>query len=625
MPQRADELPGRGRIAEFVHESLERDGVPERIVPLVLLLGRRGAGKTAVLDLLDGRYRDVRPYVRINLADDPDVDALRVLVAVKWGLSRKVPTVAPISFPRFELGLLALGLDPDDTGQARRAQVDALLKGQGLAQRINRIQRDWAQRLEPLLGAYERQLLVMIAADVLGWALSHLGARDRKRTASWYDEYAVQADGLGAGPGSDALADLCTWSDAEVATALCAALLTDLRTGFNKHGGRGRTTNCLVLLDDVDTEVGTGFLELLARCRRESPPDQGPDPLVVVAARGWQPDADLGVGPAVDAGDDSLRSGGRFGRAGDAEPSQWSAITLTDLGGADAAKLVRSHVLGSQPRDAQFVHALSRGHPGATRRLATALAAGGDARGLLDQRLRDDLIAAVLPREIEEPMLEALTVCAATPGMDHGACDSVFRYLGWRNDLITVREVRDFVRATLWAERDGGRTLIPHPLLRLLLSRRLADQPERWREVHEQFAAHYTRIGDDDIARYHDLALVTDKETARFTAVAAHLDAEFKRPTAAAWHAKLRRIAAAPNRLRTTADPRVTVTELAGELDEGDRRRVVSRLLAALWLHGDRLFDPRGRLTQVVRDEYAHLGGKAGADGGEFYTASEDY
>lgn len=617
MPQRADDLPGRGRIAEFIHECLERTGVPERGAPIILLLGRRGSGKTAVLDLLHDRYQGVRPYVRINLSDDPDVDAVRVLVAIKLGLSRKVPTVAPISFPRFELGLLALGLDPDDAEPVRRAQLDDLVKGHGLPQRLDQLQHDWAQRLEPLLVSHEQQLLVLIAANLLGWAVSHLGARDRKRAASWYAEYAAQAER----PGSDPLTNLCTWSDADIATALCAALLTDLRVGFNKRGNWGRTTNCLVLLDDVDTAAGTGFLETLARGRQQSPPEQGPDPLVVVAARGRRPDAELGLGEGVETTSESLRHRSWLDETRDTRPARCQ-ITLTDLSSAEASKMVRSHVLGSQPRDTEFIHTLTGGHPEATRRLAAVLAAGGDPRGLLDRQLRDELIGELLPRDIEEPMLEALTICVATPGMNHGACDSVFRYLRWRDDMITVRAARDFVRVTLWGEQDAERNLTPHPLLRLLLSRRLTDQPERWRQVHEQFAAHYERVGDIDTARYHSLAMVTTGETARFTAVATQLNAEFKQHPAAEWLAKARRIAAAPNRLPVIVDPRVTVTELAGEPDASDRVRVIARLLAALWLHNDWLFDPRRRLAQVIRDEYTHLGAKGGE---EFYAASEDY
>lgn len=620
MPQRADALYGRGRIADFVHQSLERHGVPDRIVPIVLLLGRRGTGKTALLDLLHERYRDVRPYVRIDLSDDPNVDALRMLVAVKSGLGRKVPRVKPISFPRFEFGLLALGLDPTDSERIRQAQIDAMLKGHGLAQQIDRFQQDWAQRLDPLLSSHERQLALMLASNVLSWSLSQVGNRDRGRTAAWYDAYAAQA----GGPGSNPLANLCTWDESEITTALCAALLTDLRTGFNRHGDWGRTTNCLVALDNVDTEAGMAFLEALARCRRLAPADEGPDPLVVVAARSRQPGAELAVGAPLDATSEKLRFGNWLADSRKPAP-QWYPIALTDLGVAEVAAMAGSNVLGSHGRDAEFVHALACGHPEASRLLAEALAENGSARNLLSGKLRDDLITALLPQDIDDAMLDALTVCVATPGMDHGACDSVFRYLSWHSDVITVRAVRDFGRETLWATETGERNLTPHPLLRTLLLHRLADQPDRWREVHEQFAAHYARASDGAAARYHSLALVTSGQKTQFAAVATHLESDFARLRADPWHTELRRISAAPNRLRTTADPRVTVTELAGVPDESNRSRVIARLLAALWLHHDRLFDPQRQLARVVRDEYTHLGALAGEHGAEFYTASEDY
>ncbi|MEK8173187.1 hypothetical protein NKH77_42200 [Streptomyces sp. M19] len=65
--------------------------------------------------------------------------------------------------------------------------------------------------------------------------------------------------------------------------------LDDLRRAYGTpSGSRRRTSRCLVLLDNVDSELGSAFMRLLLEARRAA---DAPDPLLVLAAAGSYPRA----------------------------------------------------------------------------------------------------------------------------------------------------------------------------------------------------------------------------------------------------------------------------------------------------------------------------------------------
>jgi hypothetical protein len=211
-----------------------------------------------------------------------------------------------------------------------------------------------------------------------------------------------------------------------------------------------------------------------------------------------------------------------------------------------------------------------------------------------------------------------------TPELRQVACSSVFRYLSWPD--VDVRDVRDLLLGLMWAEETPGNELVVRPLPRLLLTRRLARDDGLWRDVHQGYLSHYSGARNTVAVQYHYLALATLPGPGNLGEVAGYLDAELapKRP-AAEWNAMLGAITAAPNRLDPVGDQRDAVKQLAGRGEPGDRLRAVTRLVAARWLAGDRLFDPAHRLARLVADEYFELARLVEADTEVFYMESNRF
>jgi hypothetical protein len=69
------------------------------------------------------------------------------------------------------------------------------------------------------------------------------------------------------------------------------------------------------------------------------------------------------------------------------------------------------------------------------------------------------------------------------------------------------------------------------------------------------------------------------------------------------WDSLLADITRAPSRLPVSASPSNEVTRIAGVRDAGDRRRTITRLTVARWLHNDPHLDPRGELASVIDQE----------------------
>ena len=156
-----------------------------------------------------------------------------------------------------------------------------------------------------------------------------------------------------------------------VAKTLCAAFLADLRADFNDspllHGQRPR--NCLLLLDNAGGRAGDLFLELIAECRREHG-TAACDPAVVVAVqrgrvrhRTIEP-----LEPTDERLDFDVRHPGA--PSDEDHPVWWYPVRLADLDKESVAELSRSGVLGTRNRDADFLYALTGGHPESAARLS---------------------------------------------------------------------------------------------------------------------------------------------------------------------------------------------------------------------------------------------------------------
>lgn len=651
-------LYGRRRIIEFVREALQRNGIPDRPLPIMLLVGPRGSGGSAMLAGLWSELSADCLSAHLDLASAQGVED--IVFAAMHGLGRKIPGIRPIAFPRLMLSFKALSFADDGGG---RAAFDAYLRGTGDAA-FRAALNDWADRAAPLLSSPGQQFLWRAAVKALGGVFSFVRRRHEAKILHWYAEQI---------PGGireyDPLWELYTWHHEKgdeparkVGRTVCAALLADLRSDFNdapiRHGQRH--SNCLLLADNCGGKTGDLFLELLAECRRDSNRvGDAPDPALVVAVQRGR--MRRRRSRPIDATDDRLAFSTPHPYAADADhPTWWYPVRLTDLSDKDVGEITRSSVLGSNSRDADVIHALTGGHPESADRLATLLALFGrasfDSRQLLVERLpsaqalpddwpEDDgeettveeyLLKRMFTGDLtvagdgsidaeDNPTLTAMAVLSATPGLRPGACNAALQYLGRTQVDATTAQER--LTAAMWLEETPEGDPGPlHPLARLLLQRWLARRPEAWRDAHKGYAAAYSRPQDIVIRHYHHLAQVEPSFPDPLTMVIGFLDRQFTECTSRQeWLDLLDQVTAAPNRCRTTRDPRVFVTTLAEAADPGSAHQTIRRLTVARWLYNDRCFDPARKLAQLIAHEYDYLAALCKDDSEVLFRQSAKY
>lgn len=644
-------LYGRGKVLRFVTDGLDRRRNRDT-PPVMLLIGPRGSGKTALLDRLETGNRTGSPTARLDFGLRPDATPTAVMMDIAPALSRHVANVGKPKFPLLGIGLVAVNLD----AESRDTPAEQLQQRLGQRRLSGQTLANLTAQAGTLLPTQQRAL-VTEAATVLGWIVDSYNRHQLHEYLAWYARMVGPGDGSPHGPllllhkkwheaVTHANADVRREAERDVWRALCAALLQDLRAGFDKAGvWHGiRTTNCLLLIDNAGTKAGTEFLETVAECRRQAS-DQT-DPLLVVAGWRTRPVLQPSAGTPVAAGDDRLSHASWLAAVRGQEeqqPSPWYPVLLTGLSDGDVKSLVGSHVLGRTWYDADYVHALSGGNPAAVRELSRRLGRAGeefDPRDLLSPGMEDQLLAALRPDRLDDQQLRAMAIFGATLRPRPKAAGSVFRSMG--EDLARVNElaIHDMFLDLMWAE-DEASWLNIHPLPRLLLSRWLARDRSGWEAVHEGFLAYYRTQGVRErvAEQYHRLALTTSMASDNLRRVAAGLDEQLENRDMVAWNAALTVITTAPNRLKHADDDRVAagdepdfsgdvedvVKRLAGVAVPDVRQRTVTRLVAARWLYNDRLFDPAHRLARLLAEEYYDLARLTDGDSEEFYREASRF
>ena len=91
-------------MVDLVRSRLKRRGVPSQPMPVVLIVGRRGTGKTQLLERLHREFGDRSPLAVIDFARSRDQSPHDVMLSVLRGLSRRVRGVGVIPLPRLLLG-----------------------------------------------------------------------------------------------------------------------------------------------------------------------------------------------------------------------------------------------------------------------------------------------------------------------------------------------------------------------------------------------------------------------------------------------------------------------------------------------------------------------------------------
>ncbi|MFC4858281.1 hypothetical protein [Actinophytocola glycyrrhizae] len=600
---------------------IERNGsLYSENLPVIVIEGFRGTGKSAVLSKLD-RMLDQVPHARLDVETNRHASAPEVLSAIAFDLSRKYPKYT-LRFPRFIIGQLVMRLDLDLTDHSLACQnVEIALERYRNLDTVREVLADTAGSV---LASMSGSVGVPInpPASLMRYIVTWLSRRAPNRQSSlgaYRDWYGHRDLGLRNDP-VDVLVDLNRWatdpdeeySRERVDELLWSAFLADLRSEFDLGRRAGeRSLNCVVLLDNADTELGRRFLAQLVHARRErivGEPD-GADPLTVVAtSRGTLlaevPDADQ-----VRVTPEDLRAG----RAHHPDWSRywWVGCRLPDLTEDEVGRAIADLglLLGRHQRLTRIVYDLTAGHPASTSLVLDAIAKDTPGKwfepaAILDRRGQQAPTTAeqMLDRLLEgtsDAALCDLVTCA--PARRRGQALA----LAGREHLLvhSPAAYAETIDPLLWPpEESAGLSVLRRLLTRRLAERTGTDEPG-WSEVHAQLR-HICQAEDDEAGvLYHALA---DGEVGF---VAAHLHRRLTELPCAGWYELITSVAAAPRLPRTGGAPVDEVRTLVTSARMEPEVVPVGRLLAALHVAADPFTDSRrGDVHLQIADDWADVG-----------------
>ncbi len=424
---------------------------PDRDLPVIVLLGRHGSGKTAALEYLAHRG-STAPHAGHDFGS-ATLRPYDVAARLAFQLSLKASYQRLLHFPRLTHGLVAV--DPDlrlDANNPERARHQ-LNKAMRSARK--RAAGPAADGLSEAIGLLNDIGVIPVpgAGLLASLLLRGIGPRILSRVSraglDWYGKGSTHEP-------LDALIALNQRSRSEdpadverVDRLLCEAFLADLRAAYGSRAASGRDRNCLVVLDNIDHGDGTRFLTMLLELRESLARAEGGgcDPLLVVAtsatARAVPGPFDPGpAGLRIRRGEQVSYEDWR-----DAVPSPaadaswwWYAVQLPDLTAGQVTQLGAA-IAPRLPEATPLVHRLTYGHPWSVLRMQRAAARLID-RPDADQRLRDILDSGPLVREagsavsgsapltlsqealryllqgLEEEQLAGLVTCSASRDME---------------------------------------------------------------------------------------------------------------------------------------------------------------------------------------------------------------
>ncbi len=614
------EFTSREGIVDLIVDCLNRPAGAD--LPVILALGTRGSGKTALLNDIHRSCSGVRPCAMRRLG--PHMERPHeVAVQLAFGLSERAGQFGRLRFPRLMLGLVVT------------------------RNKINQKTRDTAR--SDLRGLLDNSRKLMATVRQTGDnLLKGLGARAGTRTVFGLALYGLEAVTWTArllqGPGFtwyrqalgrpiqdplDALIDLNrletehgTRSRDKVDEVLCRAFLADLRAA------RSHTANYVALIDDADSRTAQDFLKVVVTERRNryaANPRESCDPLVIIATghtRLSRLAAEHGPAPRIRSSPEAAYDAWLAGR--DRTPESWLyPVALGGLDVHDLAAWAHEGIPGEVVSD--FAHHLTHGHMQSVMLVLRAVAveaehAAGNINlgGILDwpdpdhpeRTLADGAIDRMLPRQPDDLRHDLITCSAARDLKDMPILRALARQAQdldrfCSTDLWIVRP-DDRLEASGDPRPRGGTVGALHPFLRRVLlhslARRVEDDPDRWHAVHSRLRDFY-RDEEHDVtgAMYHTLAV------GDLAPVVTHLAQRFVRGAVTPWIQELETIASAPRR----PTPGVPAPyEQVEELASGRARDIdplLAWLVAAVWINTDLLSDPSCALNLGIAHHYDRL------------------
>ncbi|MQY18651.1 ATP-binding protein [Nocardia macrotermitis] len=648
----------------LLEQLLARPDRRSRSLPIVVALGPRGTGKTALLREVQRRCERI-PHVYLDFERD-DIGTREALGQLAFGLSKAVPQFGRIAFPDLWLCLLVVGSSVHINAGDRR---QALAQLRGILARNQPIEQNRQAVIELVEFAGEvasGQSLPGWAAPATDWLLRGMGRIDRWRMLRPIDKLSTTR-----GKPEDALIDIAKWAhdgdaneQADADAIFCEAFLADLRRAYSGFNRSRRTLDCAVLLDNVHTPGGQRFLYTLQQMRARA---ADPDPLLVFAtSRSWI--RYWGVswhrpGGSIDDESrrpDTHRTGGldwppprppgavdedwRHGNFDESPWSPWYLLDISHLPTPDVVDLAGDFGIHRRTKLTEFVSRLTGGHPGAVVDVLAAAARvepPDTLRRIFDYPVPQQVwtdpnsLPDTVGMHSEEQVLQDFTeptdlrdliTASAARNMDVLYHPEILDSAAPNGEAVL-----EALRNDLWIrERPGDDPDFElHPWLRRILLRALAarelSDPRNWTRTHTLCREVYQRDGQDAAALYHDLALGNIAATVAYLRQAFDTDgAEFDVLLAREWLAELDLITSAPNRLPPDDAPIDQVRELVGEqADELDAS--LAWLVAALWVTNDPLGDPEQSLYASIDGEFRQLAKGRGRGAMLLYERAERY
>lgn len=287
-------------------------------LPVVVLTGGHGSGRSAVLDTLASRYVNHTPLAHLDLAqrrfakppqgiaatgvvaDEPPL--IRLLHSAIWGLTPKTKDTRRLPLPRLNLALLVISLwtqgkemtrvEAEQLLQARRSQVESLLSTRSRSRQLaDEFMKDVGSQLADEFAKNVRSQLADVAPFPIDILLKvslkvfmklAFDRRERRRAVlRWWENHRPEQ----AGDGMDRV--LATARDFHSGGAwreraegeLVAALLADLDAA---PGNRkfSRIRRPMLLIDNLHSDpAGPRFFDLVLQNRQRTT-----DPLILIGA-----------------------------------------------------------------------------------------------------------------------------------------------------------------------------------------------------------------------------------------------------------------------------------------------------------------------------------------------------